>query len=456
MTDASTFEFEESLPHLPVPPLTSTITQLLTALKPLLSPEDYAALLNDSKEFVDNEYLNLIQQHLTDASKNPNHSCYLNSINDEVNPGIYGELNNEILPRNPYLVLEEDPYLKTINPPNQAQRAALLINSSLKFILSLRKGSLKPDLTPKNKNPLTMNCYKNLFGTTRVPEDDHVTIKKYHDSRNVMVICNNQFYELEVLNEELFIWFNDYELSMILESIIENSSTYVDTVENVNNSIGSVTTQTFRVWKKARRELSISNLEILHSIDLSLFVVVLDHLNSPELDQEKTSVISHGSSKLLPGTNIQVGSCTSRWYDKLQLIVTANSVAGVVWESASMDLTAILRYISDIYTDLILKLAKDINGAEYTLFDKNTIKFVSPSESSKKPQPKRLTITKTPKLFHLIHLLETRLADLINQHEYKTLTLKLDSHLLSKFQIPVDSFCRLPCKSHITLFMVNL
>ena len=35
----------------------------------------------------------------------------------------------------------------------------------------------------------------------------------------------------------------------------------------------------------------------------------------------------------------------------------------------TMDSTAILRFISDIYTDSVLKMAKNINGSEYTLFD---------------------------------------------------------------------------------------
>lgn len=449
----STFLNEKSLPHLPVPTLTSTAGQLIDALSPLVTSEELLTLKEDSKEFITNPLISLIQRHLITASQNPDHSCYLNSINDEVNPGIYGELNNDILPRNPYLVLEEDPYLQTINPPNQAQRASSLINSSLKFILSLRNETLKPDVTPKNGNPLTMNCYKNLFGTSRIPAENHVTIKRFdqNDSNHIMIICNNQYYKLEVIksNQRVDdddvdassfsgnIWFNNHDLSLVLEEIV-TEATKIDTIESVNSSIGSITTQTFKVWKQAREELQNSNRELLETIDLSLFVVVLDSVNSPETDQEKTSVISHGLSNLLHGTNIQTGSCTSRWYDKLQLIVTRNSVAGVVWELALMDSTAILRYISDIYTDLILKLAKDINGAEYTLFDLNVTKFVSSKDNEKKPVPKKLEVHRTPELLHLIHLLETRLADLIHQHEYKMLTIKLDGHLVSKFNLSVD------------------
>ncbi|ODV81067.1 carnitine acetyltransferase [Suhomyces tanzawaensis NRRL Y-17324] len=448
-----TYKHEEGLPQLPVPLLASTAQQMLIALKPLLSTEEYSELHQESSAFVTDEIINLIQSHLVAASQKPSNSCYLNSINDETNPGIYGELRGNILPRNPYLVLEEDPYSKTVNPPNQCERAASLINSSLKFIVSLRNGTLKPDLTPKNSNPLTMNCYKNLFGTTRVPSsrplESNITIKKYkdvNDSRHIVIITNNQYYKLEVLTpnddsekSKHKIWFNDNELSLLLEGILEQSLK-IGQIESINNSIGSITTQSLKEWKSARMELIKTNKQTLELIDNALFVVVLDP-NSPETDQDKTSVISHGTSKLLPHSTMQIGSCTSRWYDKLQLIVTQNSCVGIVWESTSMDSTAILRFVSDIYTDLILKLAKNINGSEYTLFD-DSITFVS-SREIEKPDVSELKFVKTPELQNLIHLSETRLADIINQHEFKVLKLKLDSHLVAKFDISIDSMLQI-------------
>ena len=113
------------------------------------------------------------------------------------------------------------------------------------------------------------------------------------------------------------IWFNDHELSLILQNIIDVSSK-VDQIESINNAIGSVTTQSLKHWQQARIELGRSNAENLKLIDDALFVVVLDG-NSPISEQDKTSVICHGSSTLSK-SNIQIGSCTSRWYDKLSLI----------------------------------------------------------------------------------------------------------------------------------------
>lgn len=446
----STFFSEEDVPRLPVPSLEATFHQISVALKPLLTTEEYEELLHESAVFMENDTILRIQAHLEAAAKDPSVTCYLNVVNGASYPGIYGDLRGDILPRNPYLVLEEDPYAMTINPPNQAQRMASLVNSSLKFIVTMRNGTLKPDVTPKAGKPLTMNCYKNLFGTTRIPAPFHlVTIKKhddFNDSRHVVFICNNQFYTLEVLTKCLNrdapskhdLWFSDTELASIVQAIIDDA-TAIDRVSSVSNGIGSITTQTYGIWGNARLELEKSSSDALSKVDNALFVAVLDTTISPVTDQEKTKAISYGTSILKQGTNIQVGSCALRWYDKLQLIVTANAVAGIVWESTSMDSTAILRFISDIYTDLILKLARNINGAESTLFDKN-IKFSSQKENPEKPTVLLLYFEKTPELSTLVHLSETRLADLLNQHEYKTLTMKLDTALLSKINIQTDSF----------------
>ena len=56
-----------------------------------------------------------------------------------------------------------------------------------------------------------------------------------------------------------------------------------------------------------------------------------------------------------------------------------------------------------------------------------------------KPEPKLLEFNKTKALQHVIHLSETRLADLLDQHEYMTHTIKLDSYLTTKFNLSVDS-----------------
>lgn len=88
-----------------------------------------------------------------------------------------------------------------------------------------------------------------------------------------------------------------------------------------------------------------------------------------------------GTYKLEKG--IQVGTCTNRYYDKvsgprrteaiadtaqLQIIVAANGAAGINFEHSGVDGHTVLRFVADVYTELILRFAKSINSASATLF----------------------------------------------------------------------------------------
>lgn len=53
---------------------------------------------------------------------------------------------------------------------------------------------------------------------------------------------------------------------------------------------------------------------------------------------------------------------------QLQIIVAANGAAGINFEHSGVDGHTVLRYVSDIYCDLILRFAKTINSASATLF----------------------------------------------------------------------------------------
>ena len=52
----------------------------------------------------------------------------------------------------------------------------------------------------------------------------------------------------------------------------------------------------------------------------------------------------------------------NRWYDKLQIIVSENGAAGVNFEHAGVDGHTVLRFVSDVFTDTILRFARSINS----------------------------------------------------------------------------------------------
>lgn len=386
----------------------------------LIGEDDYSALLDESINFLNSHTVQALQKHLIKAAASE--PCYLTSpgIAPTI-PGSYGALKGSTLPRNPFFVLEDDPLSNTAVPLSQERRAATLVVSALRFICALRTGALKPDTSPASGNPLSMTGYNDLFGSTRIPDfrdglDIGITAKKCLESRHIVVLSRSQFYTLEVLTPPSVdgshkLWFSRYELCTILKDIMKDSERRSE-MDSARNAIGSITTESKRTWAWARSSLQDSNPDQLKSIDDALFVLCLDH-ECPTDDGEKASFLSHGTCRLNEN-GVQVGTCISRWYDKLQLVVTKNSVAAAIWESVSMDGTNVLRFIGDIYTDSVLRMARKINGSNYTLWPKAGTEPLT----VKKPKLQKLEFNLSPGFQGALHLAETRLTDLISQHRY--------------------------------------
>lgn len=204
-----TFEREESLPRLPLPELQSSAMQALGSLKPLMSDSEFDKLVADAERFVSSDQLKVLQSHLMKlAETNDN---YLNSEGIfSTTSNVYGDLRGQTLPRNPFFILEDDPMINFA--PSQEYRAAVLTTSSLRFIVALKQGTLKSDFNAYNNQPLTMSSYRNLFGTTVIPANNGVGLKKSIDSRHVIFLSRGQFYALTVLSENDQIWFSKHEL----------------------------------------------------------------------------------------------------------------------------------------------------------------------------------------------------------------------------------------------------
>lgn len=435
----ATFEQEGTLPKLPLPSLQSTLTQALDSLEPLVTPEDFAKLRDRAGEFDTSETGIALQKHLERSSLN--NANYLDSKGIfTATSSVYGALRGQTLPRNPFFILEDDP-LKSF-APSQAFRASMLTISALRFAISLRQKNLPPDIAPKSGNALTMQPYLNLFGTTMVPHTENegsigIDTKRCPESRHIVIMAHSQFYSLEVLSPDDQIWFSKNELTSRFNEIISDAAA-IDPSDATRTAIGTFTTEMKPTWRYARSRLEQTNPEQLAAIDSALFVVCLDH-ESPQTPAERIQFASHGTS-YTNAEGIQIGTCTNRLYDKLCLVVTPNSVAACIYPAAILDGTTVLRFLSDVYTDSVLRLARQINGNQFTLWrETNTVPI---NEKISKPHPKRLRFDLPSDLLGALHLAETRLADIISQHEYVSRTIDTlgETFIGTRMKLSSDSF----------------
>ncbi|THH19299.1 hypothetical protein EW146_g1840 [Bondarzewia mesenterica] len=417
---SSTFNHQDSLPKLPIPSLEDTCKRYLTALQALQDPKEH----ENTKRAVD-QFLNGEGPRIQDRLKvwaEKKHS-YIEEFWYE---SYLSNSDPVVLALNPFFVLENDP---TPDRGSQLPRAASLIISSLGFIHDLRAGILSPDTA--RGTPLDMDQYTRLFGTARIPTERGCQMMTGPDSRHIVVLRRGQFYWFDVLDDENRPVLTERELLYNLQAITVDADK-VPTSEVARNSIGVLTTENRKIWSSLRNILSRgrANASCLRVVDSALFVVCLDD-TAPENLAELCDNFLCGTYKLDGG--VQVGTCTNRWYDKLQIIVCADGAAGINFEHTGVDGHTVLRFAADIFTECLMLLARSINPSAPTLFHAPLSPYAKshrPHRGSSRPPPpseqidttpKKLEWTLTPELRAGIRFAETRLSDLICQNDCQVL-----------------------------------
>ncbi|THH28350.1 hypothetical protein EUX98_g5849 [Antrodiella citrinella] len=423
-----TFARQDELPKLPVPPLEDTCNRYLQALEGLQDAKDHEQTRKVVHEFLEGDGPRIQEKLKAWAADKASY------IEDFWYESYLSHSDPVVLALNPFFVLEDDP---TPDRGSQLPRAASLIVSSLGFIHDLRAGMLEPDAV--RGTPLDMDQYTRLFGTARVPTDRGCRMEVHGESRHIVVLRRGQFYWFDVLDMDNRPVLTEREVLRNLQAII-NDADKLPIHEVARNAIGVLSTENRKIWSSLRKALSKNrnNESCLEVVDNALFVVCLDDAHPDNLAELCNDFLC-GTYHLKNG--VQVGTCTNRWYDKLQIIVTATGAAGINFEHTGVDGHTVLRFAADIFTEGLMLLARSINPSAPTLFHAP----LSPHAKSYKPPrahhghtppvpsppsyiidtaPKKLEWTLYPELRAGIRFAETRLSDLICQNDCQALEFK--------------------------------
>ncbi|RDW83051.1 carnitine acetyl transferas-like protein [Coleophoma crateriformis] len=408
-----TFAAQEKLPKLPIPELDKSMQRYLTALKPLQTPREHSETRLATQEFVKNEGPELqerLKKYATGKTSYIEQFWYDSYLNYD---------NPVVLNLNPFFLLEDDP---TPARNNQVTRAASLVVSALSFVRAVRKEELPPDTV--RGVPLCMYQYSRLFGTARVPTENGCQIGQDPDATHLVVLCHGQFYWFDVLDENSDLIMTEKDVSINLQTIVDDAQ-QTPIQEAAKGAIGVLSTENRKVWSGLRdvmtRDEGSNNADSLGIVDTALFVLCLDY-TEPASGADLCQNMLCGTNEIEKG--VQIGTCTNRWYDKLQIIVCKNGSAGINFEHTGVDGHTVLRFASDVYTDTILRFARTINGQAPSLWAST-----SPDPSKRDPAtfgdvtttPHKLEWDMVPELSIAVRFAETRLADLIQQNEFQTL-----------------------------------
>ncbi|TVY35813.1 putative mitochondrial carnitine O-acetyltransferase [Lachnellula subtilissima] len=408
-----TFAAQDRLPKLPIPELEHSMTGYLNALKPLQSPREHAETQQAVEEFLKSEGPELqerLKKYATGKTSYIEQFWYDSYLNFD---------NPVVLNLNPFFLLEDDP---TPARNNQVTRAASLVVSALSFVRAVRREELPPDHI--RGTPLCMYQYSRLFGTARVPTENGCHIGQDPDAKHIVVLCHGQFYWFDVLDDNSDLIMTEKDVSINLQTIVDDAQ-QTPIQEAAKGALGVLSTENRKIWSGLRdtmtRKEGSNNADCLGIVDSALFILCLDY-TEPASGAELCKNMLCGTSSVEKG--VQVGTCTNRWYDKLQIIVCKNGSAGINFEHTGVDGHTVLRFASDLYTDTILRFARTINGGAPSLWAST-----SPDPSKRDPAsfgdvnttPHKLEWDMVPELSIALRFAETRLADLIQQNEFQTL-----------------------------------
>ncbi|KAF9265981.1 acyltransferase ChoActase/COT/CPT [Marasmius fiardii PR-910] len=418
-----TFEHQEKLPKLPIPPLEDTCRRYLKALEGLQDEEEHLKTKLAVREFLEKDGP-ILQQKLKEYARDK--ASYIEEFWYE---SYLSHSDPVVLALNPYFVLENDP---TPDRGAQLPRAASLIVSSLGFIHDLRAGILQPDSI--RGVPLDMDQYTRLFGTARIPTKKGCRME-VSDSHHIVVLRRGQFYWFAVMDENNRPLLTEREIVRNLQAIVNDADT-LSRREVAQNSVGVLSTENRKTWSKIRTTISSNkhNAGCLEIVDKALFIVCLDdHAHLKDNLGQLCANFLCGTYGLEDG--VQVGTCVNRWYDKLQIIVCSDGAAGINFEHTGVDGHTVLRFAADIFTEGLMLLARSINPSAPTLFHASLspyAKSYKPSKGEKKSDPKEIIDTApkkldwnlTPELRVNIRFAETRISDLICQNDCEALEFK--------------------------------
>ncbi|KAF7346576.1 Carnitine acetyl transferase [Mycena sanguinolenta] len=295
--------YQASLPHLPVPTISSTAHKYLESARPHLTPAEYAQTEAAVHAFMASPQSAELQKRLEARAAEPG---MLNWLSDWWNDVAYMGYRDPVVVFVSYFYVHVDDRLRT----KPAQRAASLLKAMLPFRHMTETKELEPEKV--RGAPLCMASYKWLFHSCRYPTKPSDTARKFDPAthNHVIFVRKNKFYSVPLVHpsgKEL----SAAELETQIERVIELAG------DTPATPVGVLTSDSRDNWTDARAALiaaNPANAASLEAIESAMIVVCLD--DTKPITREEIS------------TACWVGDGRNRFYDKHQLIVFDNGRSG--------------------------------------------------------------------------------------------------------------------------------
>ncbi|KAF6085644.1 carnitine O-octanoyltransferase [Phyllostomus discolor] len=314
-TEERTFQYQDSLPSLPVPSLEESLKKYLESVKPFANKEEYKKTEEIVQKFQNGIGEKLHQKLLERAKGKRNwlEEWWLNVAYLDVR--VPSQLNVNF--GGPAAHFEH------YWPPKegtQLERGSISLWHNMNYWQLLRK-----EKVPVNKvgnTPLDMNQFRMLFSTCKIPGINRDSIRNYFRTESegcspshIAVLCRGRVFVFDVLHEGCLI--TPPEILRQLTYIHKKCHSQPE-----GPGIAALTSEERTRWAKAREyliSLDPVNLTILEKIQSSLLVYSIEDVSPHVTPEDYSQVIAM----------ILTGDPAVRWGDKsYNLISFSNGVFG--------------------------------------------------------------------------------------------------------------------------------
>ncbi|KAG8831959.1 Carnitine O-acetyltransferase mitochondrial [Serendipita sp. 399] len=381
---AETYSKQESLAHLPIPPLAATLEKLKSSLKAMaISGAEYDAAEKKIEEFgrpggIGETLHKRLEQRREKEEQPGGRGHWLEEWWDEV--AYMGYRDSVVINVSYYYGFDLPPSARTplaqstpdntIPTPFALQRAASTLRSALLFRHRLLKGLIPPDAV--KQGPLCMDSWRWMFDSCRIPHKPSDYALSFTPAERPMevgidghfvVLRKNKVWKVpgtvkDARSGETRL-LSTTELQSALSHIVQNTT--------LGSAVGNLTASDRDSWADDYAFLaSISerNAGVLHDIHSAAFVLCLDDV-SPDSSANPskgpngngTSIsTASGSDPIsfskylwhggLAGKTNQLGN---RWMDKpVQFVLAPNGEMGILGEHSVMDGTPTTRMCDEV------------------------------------------------------------------------------------------------------------
>ncbi|KAG6334319.1 hypothetical protein ID866_4773 [Astraeus odoratus] len=398
--------FQDSLPHLPVPTLSSTVHKYLETVKPHLTETEFEATRANANSFLNSPQAAELQARLEARAADPSIKNWLADWWNDVAYMGY---------RDPVVVYVSYFYVHIDDPRRRdpVKRAASLIKAMLPFRNLVESKELEPDKV--RQMPLCMDSYKWLFHSSRYPVKPSDKASKFDPAthNHVVFVRKNKFFEVPLATpegKEL----SAAELEIQVERVLQLAGS------DASVPVGALTGENRDTWSEAREALlaaSPLNAKSLERIESAAIVLCLD--DTKPVTREDISWACW------------VGNGRNRFYDKHQLIVFDNGRSGFLGEHSCMDGMPTLRFNEFMLASLAAH--KVDLGAPRTA-----------STGANLPQPTELNFELDARCMSYVEGACKHFDELVGKHDMEVLHYEgYGKELMKKFKVSPDAWAQL-------------